>query len=60
MCAQLGRNPTPAEYLTIATAKIDPQANELYRYLNFDQLEGFGDSGRVLSAAEEAKVLAEV
>ena len=60
VCAQLGRIPTPAEYLTSATAKIDPQANELYRYLNFDQLEGFGDSGRVLSAAEEAKVLAEV
>jgi aconitate hydratase 2 / 2-methylisocitrate dehydratase len=60
VCAQLGRIPTPAEYLAIATAKIDPQANELYRYLNFDQIEGFKDSGRVLSAAEEAKALAGV
>ena len=33
---------------------------ELYRYLNFDQIEGFEDAGRVVSAEEEAKVLAGV
>jgi len=60
VCAQLGRIPTPAEYLEIAAAKIDPLADELYRYLNFDQLEGFEDAGRVVSAEEEAKVLAGV
>jgi aconitate hydratase 2/2-methylisocitrate dehydratase len=60
VCAQLGRIPTPAEYLEIAAAKIDPLADELYRYLNFDQIEGFEDTGRVVSAEEEAKVLAEV
>jgi aconitate hydratase 2/2-methylisocitrate dehydratase len=59
VCAQLGRIPTKAEYLAIAAEKIDPCGAELYRYLNFDQIEGFGDSGRVVSAAEEAKVLAE-
>ncbi|MCX5967316.1 MAG: bifunctional aconitate hydratase 2/2-methylisocitrate dehydratase [Cyanobacteria bacterium] len=60
VCAQLGRIPTPAEYLAIAATKIDPVADELYRYLNFDQIEGFEDSGRVVSAEDEAKVLAGV
>jgi aconitate hydratase 2/2-methylisocitrate dehydratase len=60
VCAQLGRIPTPTEYLEIAAAKIDPLADEVYRYLNFDQIEGFEDTGRVVSAEEEAKVLAEV
>jgi len=60
VCALLGHIPTPAEYLEIAAAKIDPLAADLYRYLNFDQIEGFGDEGRVLSSAEQANVLAEV
>ncbi len=60
VCAQLGRIPTPAEYLAIAATKIDPVADELYRYLNFDQIEGFEDSGRVVSTEDEAKVLAGV
>ena len=60
VCAQLGRIPTKDQYLAIAAAKIDPRGAELYRYLNFDQIEGFEDSGRVVSAEQEAKVLAEV
>jgi aconitate hydratase 2 / 2-methylisocitrate dehydratase len=60
VCAQLGRIPSKQEYLEIAAEKIDPYGAELYRYLNFDQIEGFGDAGRVVSAEEEAKVLAEV
>jgi aconitate hydratase 2/2-methylisocitrate dehydratase len=60
VCAQLGRIPTPAEYLQIAAAKIDPIADALYRYLNFDQIEGFADSGRVVSSEAAAKVLAGV
>jgi aconitate hydratase 2/2-methylisocitrate dehydratase len=60
VCAQLGRIPTKEQYLAIAAAKIDPRGAELYRYLNFDQIEGFEDSGRVVSAEQEAKVLAEV
>ena len=60
VCAQLGHIPTKEEYLQVAAEKIDPYGAELYRYLNFDQIEGFEDSGRVVSAAEEAKVLAEV
>jgi aconitate hydratase 2 / 2-methylisocitrate dehydratase len=60
VCAQLGRIPTPADYLAIAAEKIDPLADELYRYLNFDQIEGFADQGRVVDREEEARVLAEV
>jgi aconitate hydratase 2/2-methylisocitrate dehydratase len=60
VCAQLGRIPSLEEYLAIAAARIDPMADDLYRYLNFDQIEGFEDQGRVVSEAEEARVLAEV
>jgi aconitate hydratase 2/2-methylisocitrate dehydratase len=60
VCAQLGRIPSKQEYLAIAAEKIDPYGAELYRYLNFDQIQGFEDAGRVVSAEAEAKVLAEV
>ncbi|MGA0252465.1 MAG: bifunctional aconitate hydratase 2/2-methylisocitrate dehydratase [Vulcanococcus sp.] len=60
VCAQLGRIPSKEQYLAIAAAKIDPKGAELYRYLNFDQIEGFEDSGRVVSSDDEAKVLAGV
>jgi aconitate hydratase 2 / 2-methylisocitrate dehydratase len=60
VCAQLGRIPTKTEYLAIAAEKIDPYGAELYRYLNFDQIAGFEDAGRVVSAEDEAKVLAGV
>ena len=59
VCAQLGRIPTKEQYLAIAAAKIDPRGAELYRYLNFDQIEGFENEGRVVSVDEETKVLAE-
>jgi aconitate hydratase 2/2-methylisocitrate dehydratase len=60
VCALLGRIPSKEEYLAIAAAKIDPLADELYRYLNFDQISGFEDQGRVVSSEDEAKVLAGV
>ncbi|MBM5800500.1 MAG: hypothetical protein FJ077_06595, partial [Cyanobacteria bacterium K_DeepCast_35m_m2_023] len=60
VCAQLGRIPSKDEYLAIAAEKIDPFGAELYRYLNFDQIDGFEDSGRVVSADQEAQVLAGV
>jgi aconitate hydratase 2/2-methylisocitrate dehydratase len=60
VCAQLGRIPSKDHYLAIAAAKIDPVADELYRYLNFDQISGFEDQGRVVSSEDEAKVLAGV
>ncbi|MEY3930571.1 MAG: bifunctional aconitate hydratase 2/2-methylisocitrate dehydratase, partial [Cyanobacteriota bacterium] len=51
---------TKDQYLAIAAAKINPKGAELYRYLNFDQIDGFENSGRVVSAEEEARVLAGV
>jgi aconitate hydratase 2 / 2-methylisocitrate dehydratase len=60
VCALLGRIPRPAESLEIAAARIDPLSDQLYRYLNFDQIDGFEDAGRVVSVEEEQKVLAEV
>ena len=52
VCALLGRIPTREEYLEIMTEKIDPFAADLYRYLNFDQIAGFADEGRVIPLEE--------
>ncbi|MBN3961961.1 bifunctional aconitate hydratase 2/2-methylisocitrate dehydratase [Nostoc sp. NMS8] len=49
VCALLGRLPTVQEYLDIVASKIHPFANDLYRYLNFDQIAGFEDEGRVIA-----------
>ncbi|MBD2595958.1 bifunctional aconitate hydratase 2/2-methylisocitrate dehydratase [Nostoc spongiaeforme FACHB-130] len=54
VCALLGRIPTVQEYLDIVANKIHPFAENLYRYLNFDQIAGFEDEGRVISKEEEA------
>ena len=60
VCALLGKIPTLEEYMSVVTAKIDPFAAELYRYLNFDRLSGFEDEGRVLSKEEEAKLVSAI
>ena len=60
VCALLGRIPTPEDYRTIAAERINPMADDLYRYLNFDQIEGFENEGRVVSREESEKVMAEV
>jgi len=49
--AILGKLPTPAEYMEYAN-KLDSMANDIYRYLNFDQIESFQKS------AEEGKLIA--
>ncbi|MBD2519480.1 bifunctional aconitate hydratase 2/2-methylisocitrate dehydratase [Nostoc sp. FACHB-973] len=54
VCALLGRIPTVQEYLDVVSRKIDPFADDLYRYLNFDQIAGFEDEGRVISKEEQA------
>jgi aconitate hydratase 2/2-methylisocitrate dehydratase len=48
VCALLGRLPTVQEYLDIVASRIHPFADDLYRYLNFDQIVGFEDEGRVI------------
>ncbi len=48
VCSLLGRIPTVQEYMDIVSKKIDPFAGDLYLYLNFDQIAGFEDEGRVI------------
>ncbi|MEM8603069.1 MAG: bifunctional aconitate hydratase 2/2-methylisocitrate dehydratase [Cyanobacteria bacterium P01_H01_bin.121] len=56
VCALLGRIPNPEEYRAIVAEKINPFAGELYRYLNFDQVEGFADEGRVVPKEQELEI----
>lgn len=56
VCALLGRIPTAEEYREIVAEKINPFAGDLYRYLNFDQIEGFEDEGRVVPVSEMPKI----
>ncbi|WP_414755702.1 bifunctional aconitate hydratase 2/2-methylisocitrate dehydratase [Anabaena sp. CCY 9910] len=56
VCALLGRIPTVQEYLDIVANKIHPFADNLYRYLNFDQIAGFEDEGRVIPLEDMPKL----
>ncbi|MDM9384788.1 bifunctional aconitate hydratase 2/2-methylisocitrate dehydratase [Chlorogloeopsis sp. ULAP01] len=56
VCSLLGRVPTVQEYMDIVANKIHPFAGELYRYLNFDQIAGFEDEGRVIPLEEMPKI----
>ncbi len=56
VCALLGRIPTVDEYMEIVAKKINPFAGDLYRYLNFDQITGFEDEGRVIPLEEMPKI----
>ena len=56
VCALLGRIPTVEEYLEIVKEKIDPFASDLYRYLNFNEIDGFEDEGRVIPLEEMPKI----
>ena len=50
----LGRLPTPEEYLEYAS-KIDSMSEEIYRYMNFDQIASFqkgADEGKLIAAQE--------
>ena len=56
VCALLGHIPTVEEYLEIVKEKINPFAGDLYRYLNFNEIEGFEDEGRVIPLEEMPKI----
>ncbi len=43
VAAVMGKLPTPAEYLEYAK-NLDSMAGEIYKYLNFDQMEDFTDA----------------
>jgi aconitate hydratase 2/2-methylisocitrate dehydratase len=52
--AVLGRIPTPDEYMEYA-ANLDSMADEIYRYMNFDQIVEFqkkSDEGKRIAAVE--------
>jgi aconitate hydratase 2 / 2-methylisocitrate dehydratase len=57
VCALLGRLPNVQEYLDIVAERIHPFADNLYRYLNFDQIAGFEDEGRVISKEAQAALV---
>jgi aconitate hydratase 2/2-methylisocitrate dehydratase len=56
VCALLGRLPSVQEYMDIVAHKIHPFAGDLYRYLNFDQIAGFEDEGRVIPLEEMPRI----
>ena len=56
VCALLGKIPTVEEYMAVVKEKIAPFEGELYRYLNFDQIENFEDEGRVIPLEEMPKI----
>ena len=56
VCALLGKIPSVEEYMEIVQNKIDPFASDLYRYLNFDQIAGFEDEGRVIPLDQMPKI----
>lgn len=39
--SNMGKLPTPAEYFSAYKEKITPNADEIYQYLQFDELEGY-------------------
>lgn len=56
VCALLGRIPNVQEYMDIVAHKIHPFADNLYRYLNFDQIAGFEDEGRIIPLEEMPRI----
>ncbi len=56
VCALLGKIPTVEEYMAVVQEKIAPFENDLYRYLNFDQIDNFEDEGRVIPLEQMPKI----
>lgn len=56
VCALLGRIPTVEEYMDIVAKKLNPFAGDLYRYLNFNEIEGFEEEGRVIPVEKMPKL----
>jgi aconitate hydratase 2/2-methylisocitrate dehydratase len=56
VCALLGKIPTVDEYMAIVAQKVDPFKDDLYRYLNFNEIDGFEDFGRVIPVDKMPKL----
>ncbi|MHB1233643.1 MAG: bifunctional aconitate hydratase 2/2-methylisocitrate dehydratase [Burkholderiales bacterium] len=52
VCAKLGRVPSLAEYLSIVKDKIAPLSDNIYRYLNFNQMADYIRPGKVIPVAQ--------
>lgn len=52
VCATLGRMPTLQEYLTIVQNKIAPLSDNIYRYLNFNQMANYIRPGKVIAITQ--------
>ena len=39
--SNLGKLPTPAEYLAVYKERVAPKADSIYQYLQFDEMEGY-------------------
>ena len=52
VCAKLGRMPTVEEYLAVVKDKIAPLSDNIYRYLNFNQMEQYIKPGKVIPVAQ--------
>jgi aconitate hydratase 2/2-methylisocitrate dehydratase len=48
VCAKLGRMPSVDEYLAIVKDKIAPLSDNIYRYLNFNQMEQYRRPGTII------------
>ena len=40
--SNMGKLPTPAEYLAVFKEKVAPKKDEIYQYLQFDEMAGYG------------------
>jgi len=49
VCARLGKIPSVEEYLAVVKDKITPLADNIYRYLNFNQMETYARKGKVIA-----------
>jgi len=56
VCALLGKIPTVEEYMAVVKEKVAPFEGDLYRYLNFDQIDNFADEGRVIALEDMPKI----
>ena len=52
VCACLGRIPDMEEYLAMVQDKIAPLADNIYRYLSFDQMAAYARPGKVIPVAQ--------
>ncbi len=54
VCAKLGKVPTPDEYLATVGDKLSKHPDDIYRYLNFDQMPDYQPKKIIQIAEVEA------